>query len=94
MRLVIVAIAVVPGVYLLPMARDVRGDANDERLLTRPFVLLGIADLAYFTSVGVAIYALPLFTTGPIGSDEAGAGLAFGAFGITALLFRTFAGRL
>lgn len=76
------------------MARDVRGDSNEERLLTRPFVLLGIADLAYFTSVGVAIYALPLFTTGPIGSDEAGAGLAFGAFGITALLFRPFAGRL
>lgn len=94
MRLVIVAIAVGLRVYLLPMARDGRGDANEERLLTRPFVLLGIADLAYFTSVGVAIYALPLFTTGPIGSDEAGAGLAFGAFGITALLFRPFAGRL
>ena len=51
-------------------------------------MLLGIAELAYFTSVGVTIYTLPLFTTGPIGSDEAGAGLAFGAFGITALLFR------
>jgi MFS family permease len=69
-------------------------DAPQERLLNRPFVLLGVANLAYFTSVGVAIYALPLFTTGPVGSDEAGAGLAFGAFGITALLFRPFAGRL
>jgi predicted MFS family arabinose efflux permease len=76
------------------MALTPRRDANEENLLTRPFVLLTIADLAYFTSVGVAIHALPLYTTGPIGSDEAGAGLAFGAFGITALLFRPFAGRL
>jgi predicted MFS family arabinose efflux permease len=76
------------------MAERLPGDVPEVRLMTRPFVLLGIADLAYFTSVGIAIYALPLFTTGPIGSDEAGAGLAFGAFGITALLFRPFAGRL
>ncbi|MGI9085877.1 MAG: MFS transporter [Aeromicrobium sp.] len=76
------------------MARVLRGDAHEERLLTRPFVLLGIADLAYFTSVGVTIHTLPLYTTGPIGSAEAGAGLAFGAFGVTALLCRPFAGRL
>jgi predicted MFS family arabinose efflux permease len=73
------------------MAGDVRGD---QRLLTPAFVLLGVADLAYFTSVGVVIHTLPLYTTGPIGSDEAGAGLAFGAFAITALVCRPFAGRL
>jgi predicted MFS family arabinose efflux permease len=65
-----------------------------EPLLTRDFVMLGIADLAYFTSIGVAILALPLTVTGPVGSDEGGAGLAFGAFGVTALLCRPFAGRL
>ncbi|MGH3456641.1 MFS transporter [Aeromicrobium sp.] len=70
------------------------GATPSERLLTLPFVLLGVAELAYFTSVGVAIHTLPLFTTGPIGSDEAGAGLAFGAFGVTALICRPFAGRL
>ena len=63
-------------------------------LLSRSFVLLSIADLAYFTSIGVAILALPLTVTGRIGSDEAGAGLAFGAFGVTALLCRPYAGRL
>lgn len=63
-------------------------------LLTRPFVLLGVADLAYFSAVGVAVHTLPLYTTGPVGSDEAGAGLAFGAFGVTALLCRPYAGRL
>lgn len=64
------------------------------RLLTRPFVLLALADLAYFTAIGVVVLALPLYTTGPLGSDEAGAGLAFGAFGVTALVSRPFVGRL
>ena len=68
--------------------------AREDRLLTPAFIALGVADLAYFTSVGVAIYTLPLYTTGPVGSDEAGAGLAFGAFGVTALICRPFAGRL
>jgi len=76
------------------MARIAGEDAHEARLLTLPFVLLGIADLAYFTSVGVTVHTLPLYTTGPIGSDEAGAGLAFGAFGVTALICRPFAGRL
>lgn len=55
--------------------------------------MLGIADLAYFACVGIAILVLPVYVTGPIGSDEAGAGVAFGAFAITALLCRPFAGR-
>lgn len=73
------------------------GSANrrpDQRLFTPAFILLGIADLVYFTAVGVTIYALPLYVTGPVGSDEAGAGLAFGAFAGTALVLRPFAGRL
>ncbi len=70
------------------------GDVHRGRIFTAPFVMLGIADLAYFTSVGVAILTLPLYVTGPIGSDEAGAGVAFGAFGVTALVCRPFAGRL
>ena len=48
-------------------------DADDSRLFTAAFVLLAVADLAYFTAVGVAIHGLPLYVTGPIGSDEAGA---------------------
>ncbi len=73
------------------MTGTVRGD---ERLFTAAFITLGVADLAYFTAIGVTIHTLPLYVTGPIGSDEAGAGLAFGAFGITALVCRPFAGRL
>ena len=65
-----------------------------ERLVTGAFVRLTVADVAYFTSVGVAIYALPLWVTGPVGSDKSGAGLAFGAFAVSALVLRPFAGRL
>jgi predicted MFS family arabinose efflux permease len=75
-------------------AGAVRSDKREERLLTAPFVRLALADLAYFTAAGVAIYALPLYVTGPVGSNEAGAGLAFGAFAVSALVLRPFAGRL
>jgi predicted MFS family arabinose efflux permease len=65
-----------------------------EPLLTSAFVRLAVADLAYFTAVGVAILALPLYVTGPVGSDEAGAGLAFGAFALSALALRPVVGHL
>ena len=74
------------------LARTV--DPERERLLTPAFVRLALADLAYFTAAGVAIYTLPMYVTGPVGSDKAGAGLAFGAFAVTALILRPFAGRL
>ena len=63
-----------------------------DRLFTAAFVRLTAAGLAYFTAAGVAIYTLPLFVTGPVGSDKAGAGIAFGAFAVTALVLRPFAG--
>jgi predicted MFS family arabinose efflux permease len=65
-----------------------------ERLFTPAFIGLALADLAYFSAAGVAILALPLYVTGPVGSDKAGAGLAFGAFAVTALVLRPVAGRL
>lgn len=65
-----------------------------QRLFTPAFIGLALADLAYFTAAGVAILALPLYVTGPVGSDTAGAGLAFGAFAVTALVLRPVAGRL
>ena len=70
------------------------GVVERARLLSPAFVRLSLADLAYFTAAGVAIYTLPAYVTGPVGSDEAGAGLAFGAFAVTALVLRPFAGRL
>jgi len=43
---------------------------------------------------GVAIFALPLYVTGPVGGGEASAGLAFGAFALSAFVLRPFVGRL
>ncbi|WP_448810042.1 MFS transporter [Agromyces bauzanensis] len=65
-----------------------------ERLFTPPFIALTVAELAYFTAGGVAIFALPLYVTGPLGGDEAGAGIAYGAFAVSALLLRPITGRL
>ena len=69
-------------------------ESTRERLLTAAFIRLTLADVAYFTSTGVAIYTLPLWVTGPVGSDKSGAGLAFGAFAVSALILRPVAGRL
>jgi predicted MFS family arabinose efflux permease len=65
-----------------------------EPLFTPAFIKLAVADLAYFTAAGIALLALPLYVTGPVGSDKAAAGLAFGAFAVTSLALRPFAGRL
>ncbi|HEX5994209.1 MAG TPA: MFS transporter [Jiangellales bacterium] len=65
-----------------------------DRLVTPAFVGLAVADLAYFTAAGLAILVLPLYVTGPAGSNTAGAGLAFGAFAVSALVLRPVAGRL
>ena len=64
------------------------------RLVTPRFLALAVAELAYFTADGVAILALPLHVTGPLDSSARGAGLAFGAFAVTALALRPLAGRL
>ncbi len=68
--------------------------ASEQRLLTRAFLLLALGELAYFTADGVAIYLVPVHATGPLGSDRAGAGLAFGAFAVSALLLRPIVGRI
>jgi predicted MFS family arabinose efflux permease len=83
-----------PQTVAVRLSTDDRQPAPDERLLTPAFIRLAVADLAYFTAAGVAIYALPLWVTGPVGSDKAGAGLAFGAFAVSALILRPIAGRL
>ena len=65
-----------------------------ERLLTPRFVGLAVADLAYFTAAGITLVALPHLVTGPLGADATGAGVAFGAYTITAMALYPVAGRL
>ena len=65
------------------------------RLFTRTFLALAVAELAYSTAAnGLAIYALPLYVTGPLGGNDALAGFSVGAFALSALLLRPVAGRL
>ncbi|HSI99101.1 MAG TPA: MFS transporter [Patescibacteria group bacterium] len=65
-----------------------------ERLFTPAFVTLTLSELAYFTAAGLIIGLTPFYVTGPLGSDEAGLGMAAAAFSITTLLLRPYAGRL
>ena len=65
-----------------------------DKLFTRAFVLLAVGELAYLTADGIAMYLLPVYATGPVGAGRAGAGLAFGAFALSALLLRPIAGRV
>lgn len=67
---------------------------ESERLFTSAFITLTLSELAYFTAAGLIIGLTPFFVTGPLGSDEAGLGLAAAAFSVTTLLLRPYAGRL
>lgn len=62
-------------------------------LFTKAFIALSVSELGYFTAIGMALFVLPLFVTGPLGGDEVGAGIAIGVFAISALVLRPFAGR-
>ena len=64
-----------------------------DRLFTPAFIALTLADLAYFTAAGLLVLATPLFASGPLGADAVGVGIAVGAFSVTALVLRPWAGR-
>jgi MFS family permease len=64
------------------------------RLFTPAFIALTLSELAYFTAGGLVIGVTPFFVTGPVGSDNAGLGIVAGAYGVTTLALRPFAGRL
>jgi predicted MFS family arabinose efflux permease len=63
-------------------------------LFTPAFIALSLAELAYFTAGGLTIPITPLFAHGPLGASAAGVGLAVGAFSVTALVLRPYAGGL
>ena len=65
---------------------------EDATVLTRPFVILGITSLVFFVAGGVVLPVVAPFTTGPLHSDEIGAGIAYGAFAVGALVLRPVVG--
>lgn len=74
---------------LIPAGRE-----ETARLLTPAFVALSFSELAYFTAFGLMIPVVPLFAAGPLGAGPAAVGMVVGAFSVTALVLRPFAGRL
>jgi MFS family permease len=67
---------------------------HQERLFTPAFIALTLSELAYFIASGLVIGVTPFFVGGEIGADEAGIGIVVGAFAVTTLLLRPYAGRL
>jgi len=61
-------------------------------LLTRTFLTVAAAELAYFTADGVLLPALPRYVEGPLGGGNVAVGLVVGAFSLTAFFLRPWAG--
>jgi MFS family permease len=64
------------------------------RLITPAFLVVAVASLAYFTCDGLLLPAVPLYVEGPLGGGDVAAGITVGAFSLTALFLRPWAGRL
>ena len=67
---------------------------NTARLLSRPFLILSAATLAYFVADGLTLPTAPRFAAGPLGADSLGVGVSIGAFSLTALVLRPWTGGL
>ena len=67
-------------------------DASAPRLLTPAFLVLGLTSLVFFVAGGVVLPVVAPFTIGPLGSDAVGAGIAYGAFAVGALVLRPVVG--
>jgi MFS family permease len=67
---------------------------KSDRLITPVFLLITLSTFAYFLSIGAQIPILPRFVEGPLGGGNVAVGLVVGAFSITAIVLRPYAGRL
>ena len=65
---------------------------SPSRFRSGPFVALSFASLVYFVAEGMTLPVLPVYVAGPLGSGDVALGLVFGAFSVTALLFRPAVG--
>jgi MFS family permease len=66
--------------------------AAGDRLVTRPFVLLVAAGLAFFTAGGAVLPVASQFAEGPLDATTVGVGIAIGAFALGSLLLRPLVG--
>jgi MFS family permease len=63
-------------------------------LFTPAFTILSLASLAYFSAAGMLLPALPRYVHGTLGGGDVAVGVTFGAFSLTAVLLRPWAGLL
>jgi len=76
-----------------PTALGVAVAAEAEpRLLSRAFLALALAALAFFVSGGIILPVAPRFAEGPLAADATGFGISIAAFSIAALLARPLVG--
>lgn len=68
--------------------------APNDRLITRPFVVVTVAAFAFFMYIGTLLPLIPLYIEGPLGRGEFGVGLNAAVFAIAAVAARPVLGRL
>jgi MFS family permease len=67
-------------------------DDAEPQLISRAFVALALAALAFFVAGGIVLPVAPRFASGPLAADALGFGISIAAFSIAALLARPIVG--
>lgn len=70
------------------------GEMSAARLITKPFVAVTGAAMAFFVYVGMLVPILPTFIEDELGAGELGVGLSVAMFAITAVAVRPLIARL
>lgn len=74
------------------VGRDGELAGAEPRLVSRAFVALALAALAFFVAGGIVLPVAPRFANGPLAADALGFGISIAAFSIAALLARPIVG--
>ena len=67
---------------------------RQERLVTRPFLIVTGTALVFFVYIGMLVPIVPLFIEGPLHAGELGIGITIAVFSLTAICARPFLGRI
>jgi MFS family permease len=68
--------------------------AERSRLVTPAFLSVAVATTSLFVALGMLVPAVPLYVEGPLRGTSSAVGIVVGAFAVSALLLRPWAGRL
>ena len=63
------------------------------RLITPAFIAVSLSSLVYFIAEGVTLPVIPRYVSGPLGGGSVAVGVTMGAFSVSALFLRPWAGR-